>query len=363
MCFYDGYGLWAPNENLVIQPNTVYYLRIKTATAGTIRIAGQFYTPPNDNCFGAKSIGADSIYDNNACHHAGPGVTPTQLCAFTLENTAWYQFFIVTTGYGIVNIRNIHCNNGAANNNTGFQIGFFTGSCSTLTWVNCQNGSGAFVQAITNLLPAGTRVYVAIDGVSGSNCSYMISGLNIVGVLSGNVKNFSGWKTTHTNMLYWTTLTEPGGYYIIEKSINGKDFYEAGRVQSKIAGATNVNYNFEDKDPQAANYYRLKQVDPKGYIALSNVIFINRADLLDFNVKLNNPAGNSLNLNVSAKEPGKYQFSIFNMQGQKIRSQTYSLIRGNNQFSINLSGVPVGQYALVTASENERISKLFVKGY
>jgi len=142
MCFYDGYGLWAPNENLVITPNTTYYLRVKTSTACTIYIAGQHYSPLNDDCFGAMSLSNLNISDNNACAHPGPGVVPSQLCALTLENTAWYQFYILSTGFGIINIHNIHCNNGASNNNSGFQIGFFTGTCSALQWLKEQSLSG-----------------------------------------------------------------------------------------------------------------------------------------------------------------------------------------------------------------------------
>ena len=125
MCFYDGFGLWAPAETFVTDGGKTYYLRIKTSTACTISIAGQHHAPENDDCSGALSLGTVAIQDNNACHQPGPGVSPDQLCAYTLENTAFYQFYVATDGASIINITKISCDNGGINNSSGFQIGFF----------------------------------------------------------------------------------------------------------------------------------------------------------------------------------------------------------------------------------------------
>lgn len=361
MCFYRGYGLWAPNENLSIIPNTTYYLRVKTSTACTIKIAGQHFLPVNDDCFGATSLSTTKIADNNACDHPGPGVLPSQLCALTLENTAWYQFYVLRTGYSVINITNIHCDNGASNNNSGFQIGFFKGNCSALEWINCTNGSGTTIQATTNQLPAGTRVYVAIDGISGSNCSYQISGLNIIGVLAGNIRYFSGWQTDQSNILKWTTLRESGGYYLVERSGNGIDFVTAGKINSRLAGSENVVYNFEDPYPSAENYYRLKQVDPEGRQALSNVIHIKRERSPGIQISMNNSASNVLNVRTGIEYPGKYNCSIFNLQGQKLRSFYKIFNEGTNLLPVNISDLPPGQYSIIIENESTRANKMFIK--
>jgi len=362
MCFYNGYGLWAPNENFLATANSTYYLRVKTSTACNIRIAGQNFAPPNDDCLGAVPIDAASYTtDNNSCDHGEVSVTPSQLCALTLENTAWYQFFMASTGYGIITINNIHCDNGSANNNSGFQIGFFTGNCSALQWMNCDNGSGSTVQATTTLLSAGTKVYVAIDGISGANCSYTISGVNITGVLSGSLKNFSGWKSSQSNVLQWTTLHERGGFYIIERSVNGSDFSPIGRVGSSLNGHENVSYNFEDAAPPVKAFYRLKQVDLTGLTGLSNIIFLNRSALPGLQVSTNNPADHFLEINIATEFPGQYYYSIINMQGQTWLTTTKACVKGMNHFSQDISKLPAGQYCLVIYNDKQRINKLFLK--
>lgn len=272
MCFYDGNGLWAPAATAPLSPNTTYYLRVKTSSACTISISGQFYTPPNDNCNGAFSISTDGMNDNNSCDNAGPGVTPSQLCAFSLENTAFYQFYVASTGYSIINLNNISCDNGANNNNNGFQIGFFTGSCSSLSWLSCTSGSGNFVQATTPLLNAGTKVYVAVDGNAGSNCAYTISGINIVAVLGQQISNFSAWQKEQANIIKWTKLNESDCYYQIEKSVNGNDFFTIAQVSAKPNGNSEVTYSFTDYNPARTSFYRLRQTDAQGKIAVSKVV-------------------------------------------------------------------------------------------
>jgi hypothetical protein len=362
MCFYSGYGLWAPNENFITTPNTTYYLRVKTSTSCNITIAGQHFSPPNDNCLGAVSIDATSLLpDNNSCNHASAGITASQLCGLILENTAWYQFYVATTGYSIITISNIHCDNGAANNNNGFQVGFFTGSCSALQWQNCENGSGSTVQATTTLLPAGTKVFVAIDGVSGANCSYTITGFNITGSLSGTLRKFSGWKSARSNVLQWTTLHEAGGYYIIERSLNGTDFTALGRINSIVSASGEQAYNFEDFDPPFKAFYRLRQIDPGGKANYSNIISINREQFPGLQVVVDNYAGNKLNLSISTDFAGPYNYRIINMQGQTLITAKKIFDKGINHFSQDVSKMPAGQYGFLIANDKERANKIFLK--
>src|SRR6185436_6722434 len=104
------------------------------------------------------------------------------------------------------------------------QIGFFTGSCGALTWISCTTTSGANVTANTNSLTAGTKVYVAIDGYAGSNCSYTISASNAE-PLSASIKYFTAWKASASNILKWVSLQEfDNDHYEVQRSENGKDF-------------------------------------------------------------------------------------------------------------------------------------------
>jgi hypothetical protein len=362
MCFEDGEGLWAPNENYALQPNYTYYLRIKTATACTISIGGQHITPANNNCAGATPIGTQAVADNNACHKPGQGITPSQMCAGNLENTSFYKFYVASTGSAIINIANISCDNGNTNNSSGFQVGFFTGSCGNLVPLNCETGSGSLVQATTQPLPAGSLIYVAIDGVSGSNCRYSISGVNVYGVLSTNFKNFAGWKSTSANIIKWTSTYDSSSYYIIERSLTGTDFAAIGRVMKPAGPTIQVNYEFADRQPTRNAYYRVIKVDASGNMFTSHVIRILREeqDLLDLNIRAQ---PTQLQLEINAPNEERVQYSIINASGQVFHTAGIALQQGKNLVTKNISSLPHGKYFVMVHTGKKTVSKGFLKQF
>ncbi len=63
--------------------------------------------------------------------------------------------------------------------------------------------------------------------------------------------------------LSWTTYNEKNNaYFSVQRSQNGVDFEEIGRVDGAINSNQAINYSFKDNLPKrGVNYYRLKQVD------------------------------------------------------------------------------------------------------
>jgi hypothetical protein len=366
MCFDDGKGLWSFASNFSIPANTTFVLRIKTTSTGNITICAKYYNPPNDNCTGATSIGTTPVVDNNACHTPGPGISPASLlCAATLENTAWYQFYVAADGSCVINIQDINCDNGASNNSNGFQIGFFTGNCGSLTHLGCDSNSNissnAFLQFTTPPLTASTKVVIAVDGIAGSNCSYKISGINILGVLSSGLENFTGWKADRSNILKWTMLNETDGFYDIERSKNGRNFTSIGKQNSKKTGNAKADYNYEDHSPFSKSFYRIRKTDLAGKVSVSHIIEINRTDIPDWQLNVNNPVHNSLIINVDTKTTGKYDYRIINEQGQTVKIGNLFCNQGSNQFSKSIPGLPGGQYWLLIGNSEIKMSKAFIK--
>ena len=361
MCFDDGSGLWAPSEALVLQANTTYYLRIKTAGADSIRMAAQHYTPSNNSCLGATSVSTVSIHDNNACHKPGTGIFADQLCAFTLENTAFYQFYIASPGSAIINISSISCDNGSQNNSSGFQIGFFTGSCNALVPLNCTSGSGTFVQASTDPLPANTHVYVAIDGMAGSNCRYSLEGINVFGVLAAEQLNkFSAWNAVAATVLRWETKNDQSVYFEVERSVNGIDYSRIGRVYRNQGNKPVHQYDFEDRNPQKHAYYRVKQLSKDGHIAISPVIRTQRENL-PLNIQLTQPVAGWINITITNPLNDRTGYSIINSAGQVLMQGSLNCTSETTVARKNISALPAGNYFMVFTHANTRISQAFIK--
>jgi len=359
MCFETGTGLWAPAHDYVLQPNTTYTLRIKTASAGNIAIAAQHFRPSNNNCAGALSIGANSIDDNNACHTGGPGVLPEQLCAFTLENTAFYAFTIDQTGSASIYISNISCNNGAAGNSNGFQIGFFTGSCGSLTPLNCTAGEGAAVIATSYSLPKGTKVFVAIDGNSGSNCKYSISTTNAQ-PLALSVNNFSAWKTTGSNILKWTSRQETYTVFEVQRSEDGNQFMTIGRLEQARAEAESFG-SFEDKQPLPHSFYRLKLTNARGEVTFTTIISVQREEIPVLKVQFINPVSQMLKLKVEVQESQKLCLQLFDKAGVLRYTTSINCRKGINISYHNLASLPDGQYLFQLGNDKVRYAGKVIK--
>jgi hypothetical protein len=361
MCFDDGKGLWSFGHLFAIQANTTYKLRIKTTTAGNIAISAKYYTPPNNVCSGATGISATPITDNNACNSPGTGVNPTDLCASTLENTAFYKYTVIVDGVSIVNINNINCDNGASNNNNGFQIGFFTGSCSLLTPISCYSGSGGFVTASTVALSAGTEVFVAIDGVSGANCKYEISVIN-GNILAVSITDFNGLKTGSTNLLKWTGLQEKlGNYYEIQRSDNNREYKTIGRISSVKTSSENTDYEFEDKYPSLISYYRIKHIDQGGQSYYSKIVLLRRGNDNAVLVELTNPVRNSLNMQLTTTSADNVGITIMNLMGQAVLNDHIKCAKGANLYTKSLSNLPAGNYYLLLRSDKIQSVTPFIK--
>ena len=364
MCFDDGQGLWAPAHNYSLTANTTYYLRIKTTSATQLTITGQSHAPTNNLCSGATPVGSTPINDNNACNRPSGEVTPGQICAYTIENTAFYQFYVASTGVAIINISNIACDNGVNNNGGGFQIGFFTGVCGALIPLSCKAGDGTntFVQATTPSLSAGTKVYVAIDGDAGSNCKYSFNAINAFGVLADNeFKNFSVWQIQSANVLKWISTVDKNVHFVVERSIDGSDFTVIGQVSPTSSSGQAIIYKFQDDAPFASCYYRVKQVSVGGQIAMSNTLRMERKVEKQKKVKVMNPARNELFFQVNADNNETADYTIVSPYGQTFDQGKLTLAKGLNSINKSIAALPAGHYVLSVCSKTFRQSLTFIK--
>lgn len=363
MCLTEGTGIWAQNLFDNLAPNTTYYLKVRTAGGytGNIQVCGKYYTPPNKNCLGATSISSnETVEDNNACHIPGT-VPPGQLCAITLENTAWYTYVVQSTGSSTIKIDNILCNNGNGNSNNGFQIGFFSGDCSNLVPITCSSGAGGTVEATANGLIGGSRVYVAIDGYSGSNCSYEISATN-ASPMPVKLKQFTAWKEGPKNALKWiTTEEDQHSHFEVQRSEDGRVFEDIFRIYGDISSVNGKEYRYDDLYPPSHCFYRLKQVDLDGNSWYSHVVELTRAGQGSFELVQLPVPSTDLNFTVRSVRNGKISMSIYSTEGKLISTGWIMVNKGLNNFNKDISSLVKGHYILALSMDNERVSRTFPK--
>lgn len=370
LCMDDGDGIWATNlwySNLAA--NTTYYLRVRTESGfiGSIQICGKSETPTNNLCSG--STGIDDLVtpnQNNACNTSSTEVPPSNLCAGSLENTAWYTYTVLASGVSSIIISNLNCDNAnfAGNNDYGFQVGFFTGNCGSLTSTSCQQVTGAAggtIIASSTSLPAGTVVHIAIDGFGGSNCKYDILAINAA-PLSVKMKSFDGWRGNGFNFLTWVTLTETNHqYFEIERSEDAINFSTLGKVNGAGTSTVEIRYSFKDEKPLQTGYYRLKQVDMDSYVTYSRVIRIIWPAQSMLQAIFQNPVHGILKANLETTEAGAAQIHIVDVSGKTMLTEFFKLQKGFNQYQANLNRLSPGTYYLVITRDNTRKTFPFIK--
>lgn len=361
VCFQDGTGYWAPSETLTLAPNTTYYLRIWTPSATTLTLSSKNYAPPNNFCAGATYIDENIKSDNNACHKGSTEVFAIQLCAFSLENTAFYTYIVDLNGVSSIQLNNISCDNSDVGNNNGFQIGFFTGSCGSLTKISCTTLAGGSLSAVTGSLASGTQVWVAIDGALGSNCSYDVTAFNAK-ILPVTLKYFNAWKLQVANRLTWLTTNENNfSRFEIEKSIDGYNFIKIGEQRARGNHHKETTYSFDDNEVRPLQYYRLKYIDIDNKTSYSNIIKISRDDIVNTKVIFNNRVTNQLNLKIIDLPSNDLSIKIIDNSGREVKSQQVKIMNGENYLNLNTGSIPSGFYYMILSSDNYKRTFSFVK--
>lgn len=159
-------------------------------------------------------------------------------------------------------------------------------------------------------------------------------------------------------LLTWATATEENNaYFALERSTDGKQFTEIGRMAG--AGNSNVqlNYRFLDaKAPVGRVYYRLKQVDHDGtatYSKLADVnLLLGEAILKPYP----NPTTGTLYLDLRNYTEDTYLVQLFEAGGKIILEQR---LNGGATHTLDLSGVVQGVYILrLTGNQGTQSTKV-----
>ncbi|MDO9001180.1 MAG: T9SS type A sorting domain-containing protein [Bacteroidota bacterium] len=329
-------------------PNTCYVARIWSANNGSFTLCTQVLPAPNDYCTSPTQISPTAQFLNNYCMTANTPTDPpaAQFCAGSLENNAWYSITTLSTCtfpcQVVITISNIVCSGGGS----GFQIGYFTGACGTLTNIGCTSGSGGTVTATINNLSPNQTVLIGIDGNAGANCSYSISATNTI-PLDIQLLSFEATKNKGYIAINWYTIREVNNnYFTIEKSKDASVFETVSVVSGAGNSSKNVDYLYNDNKPfDGISYYRIKQTDYDGrskYSQMRAIEYKNETKLnFDIIPNPSNSAGYNLRFESALEE--QYLVEVTDLAGKIIYSIVVNVNNSKNNIS---SSLHAGMYML-----------------
>lgn len=315
---------------------------------------------PYDECVGALPIDDTPEPSSNSC--STPNVTdppPADLCAISLENTSWYNFTVLSTNDVVITLGDIECIGGAS----GFQIGYFTGTCGSLTNIGCDSGGGGTVTTTISGLTAGQNVYIAVDGNAGSQCNFDISATNTVDVLPIELTNFSAEEAKNRTVdLTWITQSEFNNeFFTVFRSQDGVNFEKVDDIAGAGTSNTSQYYYLKDENPYSGiSYYKLKQTDFNGDSEEFDIISVGingGSDLIAYP----NPVKDDVNLSFDASFKQQSAIVMYDVTGVKVFENNYLVNKGENIVIIDTEDLRTGMYFVTLSNNNELETVKFIK--
>ncbi|MDQ6482446.1 M4 family metallopeptidase [Dyadobacter sp. LHD-138] len=174
-----------------------------------------------------------------------------------------------------------------------------------------------------------------------------------VGPLPVTLTTFEGKNTVEGNLLNWATTMEVNNeYFAVERTIDGKNFAEIGKVSGFGNSSVLNRYKFLDSaNPKGISYYRLKQVDKGGKYAYSRIIDVNALNTKEIKF-FPNPVQSMLTLELPDPEIKSVQVQIINSAGQKVFvKDAVKIVSGN--FNLDVSKLPAGVYQVILSGDKK----------
>jgi uncharacterized repeat protein (TIGR01451 family) len=303
-------------------------------------------------------------------------------CKRTIENTAWAKYGTATAGLLLSKSNSNDCGIGSETKVliTGFTnpttvIGPFN-ACPFINETVIPHVQSALIGAgvsasvvnefdirtSTNVRVQTTDIFSSVsptmsyfayrDFVSGGNCQQIYEIKYTSCNLPVTLVSFTGSKENNLNMLVWLTASEKNNdYFMVETSVNGKDFISLGTVQGNGNSSTTHTYQFNAEHPlNGINYYRLKQVDFNGSVSYSAVIAIDNKEV-DMDI-YPNPNHGAFTIRFIA--PGEsYKLDVTDVLGKTV----YSIYGHTVPESIEVNDLAKGVYLVRFYQENKVIIK------
>lgn len=196
---------------------------------------------------------------------------------------------------------------------------------------------------------------VQADGVGtpSSAGTFRVDNVSLFGSVSGalpiELLSFDVEKTEKKVIISWETAQEINNDYMaIERSKDGRDFTEIGRLKGMGNTTERQTYQFIDQRPQhGLNYYRLKQVDFDGTYEYHRTSVVTFHEILT-NKLINvypTTADDRLYIELQEDIDSDVLLYIVGIDG-KIWSQIILKDIGNSTVTYSVANLPVGNYWL-----------------
>lgn len=231
--------------------------------------------------------------------------------------------------------------------------------------------TGATSQTLT-VSPATDTEYKVKDS---QNCISDVFRINVTNPLPVKLISFeSSVSAAKIISIKWTTEMEHDfSHFQIERSVNGKEFTEIGRVNGKQNSSQKENYEFKDEMSvdialKDTIYYRLKMIDLSSKFEYSRIIAVKLNLIIlatdplhtpvDIEIIPNPATPEDVRIRLKGKEKSVTNLTLTNISGQILSDQIIELSK--NPIPFLPSGITAGIYFVKVVIDGKTITKKFV---
>ncbi len=165
----------------------------------------------------------------------------------------------------------------------------------------------------------------------------------------------------------WTTATQSNvSHFVVQRSIDGKNFNEAGLVFSNGNSTTAINYSLtDDISSVKANliFYRLCTVDLDGRLQYSDIRTVRISNTEASKISIityPNPSSNELRVTIpSTWQDKKVIYEMYNVYGQL--SKRVEEGNSSQTETLNVSKLPTGMYIMKVICEGQSFIQKVIK--
>lgn len=308
-------GQFSAGDNILISPNTTYYVSSVTGPQGSL-------------IFGAPDF-------DHPCTIVAPGTPVVFLTPLDLLIDAycdWAEGIYYVTAHPIGGYP-------AYDNSASYMLG---GDMNVI--LGAGESSSIMIEGST-----ATQAYSVNLIDDGMGCGPVSRGSTFICYKTPiELLRFTGADTPEGNLLEWSTASETDNdYFTIKRSGNGVDFQTIATVKGSGTSITQKSYELLDKDaPQGLSYYRLTQTDFNGTVSEPTTISVLRrqADNLSEVQVIPVPASDKVSLSFVTAAEQTARVQITGVNGQIVYSQNLTTNAGSNVIPIDISGFSTGMY-------------------
>lgn len=177
-------------------------------------------------------------------------------------------------------------------------------------------------------------------------------------LLPVNLLDFKATKNSNTILLEWKTNKEANfKEYVIERSTNGKTFYNIGNVK----GENLDKYSLADQNlPDAKSvFYRLKMVDIDGKFNYSKIVSIKLLNTAAGISIFPNPAINVITIKLQQPLTLNSSLKITDAEGREVMSIAV-VNAGQQEIPVKVNQLPAGRYVISISNNKNLLHQSFV---